>query len=202
MKKIYLIRHGQTAANNGKRFQGSLDYPLDGVGLAQAAQLGEYFQNLHLDAIYSSNMLRARMTAAAIAMAKNMAYRTVDDLREASFGLWEGLSFDEIQSRWPEKMDMFFTRPGEWEPPQGESFQAVQSRALGALQQVLDRTEEGQTVAIVAHGGIIRVQLCHILGMPLNNMWRLSSHNVSVTSLSEWDGNFIVNTINDYHFLK
>ena len=202
MKKIYLIRHGQTAANNGKMFQGSMDNSLNVLGLAQAEKLGEYFRQLKVDAIYSSPMLRARMTAAAIATKKNMAYRTVDGLQEANFGQWEGMTFDEIYKRWPEQMDKFFTQPASWEPPGGESFPVVQKRALTAFQQILDRTEEGQTVAIVSHGGIIRVQLCHILGMPLDNMWRLSAHNVSVTSLSEWDGNYIVDTINDYHFLK
>ncbi len=202
MKKIYLVRHGQTAANNGKRFQGTMDYPLDARGIAQAARLGEYFQGIHLDAIYSSTMTRAKMTAAAIATCKNMAYRTMYDLREASFGQWEGMTFDAIQSRWPKEMELFFTKPGSWQPPQGESFLEVQRRALAGLQQVLEQTEEGQTVAIISHGGIIRVQLCHILGMPLDNMWRLSSHNVSVTSLSEWNGNFIIDTINDYHFLR
>ena len=202
MKKIYLIRHGQTAANNGKMFQGSLDYSLNPSGLAQAQKLGEYFADIHLDAIYSSPMLRARMTAAAIATRKNMAYRTVSGLEEANFGQWEGMTFDEIYQRWPEQMDKFFMEPASWQPPGGESFAMVQQRALAAFQQILDRSEEGSAVAIVSHGGIVRVQLSHILGMPLDNMWRLSAHNVSVTSLSEWDGNYIVDTINDYHFLK
>lgn len=202
MKKIYLIRHGQTAANNGKMFQGSMDYPLDALGLSQAQQMATYFQDIPLDAIYSSTMTRAKMTAAALATSKNMAYRTEYDLREANFGDWEGISFAEIQRRWPKEMEKFFTCPGSWEPPHGESFLALQQRSCTALQKILAQTEEGQTIALVSHGGIIRAQLCWMLGIPLDNMWRLNIHNVGVSCLSEWDGHFILDTINAYHFLK
>ena len=201
MGKIYLIRHGETDSNKGHRFQGQMDLPLNGTGLAQARQMARYMANKSIDVIYCSSMLRACMTAAELALSKNLAYRPLDLLKEISFGDWEGLEYGEINRRWPKEMDAFLRRPAEWEPPNGETFAAAQQRCRLAFEKIFAEQGHDKNIAIVSHGGIIRLQLCLALGIPLNNLWRLSVYNVSVSTLSDWQGSLCVDTMNVADFL-
>lgn len=202
MGKIYLIRHGETDSNKGHRFQGRMNLPLNAKGMQQVAGLVEHMQKLPVDAIYCSSMLRACMTAAPVAMSKNMAYHPLDLLQEVSFGDWEGLEYGEINRRWPKEMEAFLTRPGEWIPPHGESFHDVEKRCAKAFDYIFAHEGHEKNIAIVSHGGIIRVQLCMLLGIPLNNLWKLSVHNVSVSTLNDWQGNMVAEVINDTHFIN
>ena len=202
MGKIYLIRHGETDSNLGHKFQGQMDLPLNATGLAQARQMAAYMADKKIDAIYSSSMLRAKMTTAVLAQSRGMAYRSMDLLKEISFGDWEGLEYAEITARWPKEMEAFLHRPAEWEPPHGETFAAAQERCRLALEQIFAEQGHDKNIAIVSHGGIIRLQLCLALGIPLNNLWRLSVYNVSVSTLSNWQGNLCVDTMNVADFLQ
>lgn len=202
MGKIYLIRHGETDSNKGHRFQGRMNLPLNPKGMKQSALLAQYMQHLSVDAVYCSSMLRACMTAAPLAMQKNIAYHPLELLQEVSFGAWEGLEYSEITKRWPKEMEAFLTRPGEWIPPQGESFHDAARRCREAFDYIFAREGHEKNIAIVSHGGIIRVQLSMILGMPLNNLWKLSVHNVSISTVNDWQGNMVVETVNDAHFAK
>lgn len=202
MGKIYLIRHGETDSNKGHRFQGRMNLPLNPKGMQQSALLAQYMQHLPVDAVYCSSMLRACMTAAPLAMQKNIAYHPLELLQEVSFGAWESLEYSEITKRWPKEMEAFLTRPGEWIPPQGESFHDAAHRCREAFDYIFAREGHEKNIAIVSHGGIIRVQLSMILGMPLNNLWKLSVHNVSISTVNDWQGNMVVETVNDAHFAK
>ena len=202
MGKIYLIRHGETDSNLGHKFQGQMDLPLNGTGLEQARQMARYMADKRIDVIYCSSMLRACMTAAELALSKNMPYKPLDLLREISFGDWEGLEYGEINRRWPKEMDAFLYHPEEWVPPNGETFAAALQRCRLAFERIFAEQGHDKNIAIVSHGGIIRLQLCLTLGIPLNNLWRLSVYNVSVSTLSDWRGSLCVDTMNVADFLK
>lgn len=202
MGKIYLIRHGETDSNLSHKFQGQMDLPLNGTGLAQARKMAQYMKNKRIDVIYCSSMLRACMTAAELALSRNMAYRPLDLLKEISFGDWEGLEYAEINRRWPREMEAFLHRPAEWEPPHGETFAAAQRRCRLVFERIFAEQGHDKNIAIVSHGGIIRLQLCLALGIPLNNLWRLSVYNVSVSTLSDWQGSLCVDTMNVADFLQ
>lgn len=201
MGKLYLIRHGETDSNKGHRFQGRLDMPLNNKGLEQARKLARFMENVHLDAIYSSTMLRATMTAAELAVSKNLPFYTTDLLQEVSFGEWEGKEFSEISRRWPKEMEAFLTKPGHWYPPNGETFNNVEERCKRAFELIFSEQGHDKNIVIISHGGIIRVQLCMVLGMELDNLWRLAVHNVSVSTIDDWEGNLMVEAINIHHFL-
>ena len=202
MGRIYLIRHGQTDSNAGRSFQGRIDNPLNELGLDQARQMAEYVKTLEIDAIYSSSMLRARQTAEVLAEKCGLVNQPMDLLQEISFGQWEGRSFARLWEESPKEMGIFMTTPADYTPPEGESLAQAQARCEKALAQILEKEGHDKNIAIVSHGGIIRLQLCSLLNCPLNSLWRFSVHNVSVSTISDWDGNLIADTLNDYHFLE
>ena len=201
MGKIYLIRHGETLSNTVKRFQGQMNVQLNGTGLQQAIRMANFMKDKHLDVIYTSPLLRARTTAAQLAQAKGMSYRILDDLKEINFGDWEGLKYSEIYEKEPEEFDKFLTCPGDWTPPGGESFTEAFERVKRAYRFIAAEHKHGKDIALVSHGGNIRLQICMLLGIPINNMWKMSINNVSVTTVTDWDGNYIVESINDFHFV-
>lgn len=202
MGRIFLIRHGQTDSNSGQMFQGQMDTSLNALGHSQSRQMAEYMKRFKIDAIYCSSMLRARQTCAPLAMAQGLAYHPLDLLKEVSFGDWEGVPFTEIHKIDPEGMTTFLERPGDFTPPKGETFAEAQQRWLKALDYIVEREGHDKNIAIVSHGGIIRLQICSFLGIPLNNLWKMAIRNVSVSTISDWQGNYMVENVNDDHFLN
>jgi len=202
MGRLYLIRHGQTDSNSGKLFQGQMNTPLNVAGLDQAHQMAEYMKDIPLDAIYCSSLMRARMTAAPLALAKNMAYKPMELLQEVSFGDWEGVSFAELHRDHGEAMRTFLERPGDFTPPGGESFAQAQARCLEGLSFIFAKEGHDKDIAIVTHGGIIRLLLCYFLDIPLNSLWKMAIRNVSVSTVYDSNGYFMVENVNDDHFLK
>ena len=202
MGRIYFIRHGQTDSNSGKRFQGRIDTPLNASGLEQAAKMAAYLQNKKIDAIYSSNLKRAHATAQTLADAKKMQINIREELQEISFGDWEGLSFAEIHAKWPQQIELFFSNPELCLPPNGEKFADVQQRARKLLDEILAEQGEDKDIAFIYNGGVIRTLVFSLLNIPLANFWKINIHNVSITTFSVWDGNFIAEGINDYHLLQ
>ena len=112
------------------------------------------------------------------------------------------MEYAEITARWPKEMEAFLHHPAEWEPPHGETFAAAQERCRLDFEHIFAEQGHDKNIAIVSHGGIIRLQLCLALGIPLNNLWRLSVYNVSVSTLSDWQGNLCVDTMNVADFLQ
>lgn len=202
MGKIFLIRHGETDSNKSHRFQGRLDNPLNAEGIQQAERLVEFMKEQKIDVVYSSSVKRARMTADKLAASHGLEVKPMDLLKEVSFGDWEGLEYNEINKRWPEEMNLFLTKPGEWMPPNGESFVQVEERCKAAFEQIFAEQGHDKNIAIVSHGGIVRVQLCLLLDIPLNNLWKLAVHNVSVTTLVDWNGSLVLERMNDNSFLE
>lgn len=149
---IYLVRHGATEWNRTKRAQGQADVPLNEQGRLQALHAGETFAPLEIDAVYSSDLSRAKDTAAAIAAPHHLQVATDARFREIDQGDWTGLSTERIREGWPELWGParhYSPRPG------GESPSQVRARALEGLADVV-RAHPDDTVVIVSHGGTIR----------------------------------------------
>ena len=128
---LVLWRHGQTTYNVERRFQGQRDVPLDEVGVRQAAEAARYLATLRPSAIFSSDLSRASVTAAALAKLTGLSVQLDKDLRERSGGSWEGLTETEIRERFPAER-------ATWTPPDGESVLAVTERASAALERIAD----------------------------------------------------------------
>jgi probable phosphoglycerate mutase len=151
---VIALRHGQTAFNATQRIQGHLDIGLDDTGRWQAARLGAALADAGLAAVHSSDLARARDTAAAVAAASGLALVQHAELRERHFGVLEGLSYVEIEARFPDDARRWRQREPGFGPGGGESLEAFSTRCVAAFTR-LAQAHAGQTIAIVAHGGVL-----------------------------------------------
>lgn len=154
--QLLLIRHGETAWNAEHRIQGQLDIPLSPQGMLQSARLAECLASEPIDAVYSSELSRAWLTAAPLAARLGLEVIAEPRLRERSFGLFEGLTLDEIAARYPAAFAQWRARDLAWRPDGGECGQQLIDRVLSAAADVVAR-HAGQTVALVSHGGVLDV---------------------------------------------
>ena len=152
--RLLVLRHGQTAWNVDQRIQGQLDIPLNEHGLWQAEQLALALAGEELHAVYSSDLQRAAATAAPLARGAGLALQTDPALRERAFGDFEGVSFREIEQRWPEAASRWRRREPDFAPGGGETLRQFYARSVQAATQLAAR-HPGQTVALVAHGGVL-----------------------------------------------
>lgn len=195
MAKLYLVRHGETDYNNTMRFQGQTDIPLNRKGLEQAGKLAEFFKDIPMDALYSSNLQRAAKTAEIIGRGKGLTPETVDAFKEMSFGIWENMNSGDIQKKYSKEWKDFFAKPATTRIPQGENMYDVQKRAYPVVQQILDKYPQGN-IAFVVHGGIIRVLICTMLGLDLDRAWHLHVGNASVTCFYYWGRSYTLDFLN------
>ncbi|WP_397534405.1 histidine phosphatase family protein [Roseateles sp.] len=151
---LLAVRHGETAWNRETRIQGQLDTPLSPLGAAQARRLAQALDGQGVDVIYASDLARARQTAEAVAQQLGLAVQLEPGLRERGFGLFEGLTWAEIETRWPAESERWRRRDPQFAAQGGESLQDFYARAVAAVEALASR-HPGQTVLIVAHGGVL-----------------------------------------------
>jgi broad specificity phosphatase PhoE len=179
---VYLVRHGETDWNQDKRIQGRTDIPLNGRGKRQAEALAERLADLSLAAIYTSDLKRARETAEMIAarQPQAMSVSALPDLRECHYGLWEGLTREEVARRFPEDWQGWLAGGESGCPTGGEDFRSLRDRAGRAFAQA---AETGKTVLISTHRGPLRSILCHALGLDHALLDRFFVGNCSLSAL-------------------
>lgn len=144
---LHVVRHGETDWNRERRVQGHTDIPLNEVGRRQAQALAAELSTVRLDAAYSSDLARARETAAIVVETRPFVVTEDPELRERHFGTWEGLTDDAIHARFPQAAD------GPW--GDGETTEAMGDRVVAALARIAG-SHPGGSVLVVTHGGPIR----------------------------------------------
>jgi probable phosphoglycerate mutase len=152
--RVLAIRHGQTAWNAIGRIQGQLDIPLDAAGLQQARQLARALADCGIDVLYASDLLRAVQTAEAVAASTGLAIATEPGLRERSFGTFEGQTHADIERDWPVHALRWRQRDPDYGPEGGETLAAFYARSVACATRIAAR-HPGQTIALVAHGGVL-----------------------------------------------
>jgi broad specificity phosphatase PhoE len=192
---VYLARHGEVLQAAEGRFFGHTDVALSPVGEAQVAALGTSLRNEMIEAVYASDLLRARASAAPRAAARGTPVVTVPALREMAMGRWEGLTFAEIREREPELCARWLADPFAMPFPDGEGLPDLQARALPALRSVIARHPGGR-IAVIAHGGTNRVILAEALGLPLGNIFRLAQDYAAWSLIEYRDRGAIVHVLN------
>jgi alpha-ribazole phosphatase/probable phosphoglycerate mutase len=196
--KLYLIRHGETEGAEARRYKGHIDVPLSEEGIHQVGQLSRLValnSENGLDAVYSSDLDRAVKSAEIIAEPFGLKPVVIRDLRERSFGVWEGMSFDEIHEQYPGDFKAWAEDPLSFSPVNGETTLEARERALRALSLIHER-HEGGVVAAVSHGGMTRILLCEFLGIPLQNLFRIEQDFASLNIIEFHDGHPVVKLLN------
>ncbi len=202
MKRIFLTRHGQTDANSTYTFQGHIDNHLNAQGYVQAQKLVNYFTNHNLQKIYTSDLVRTVETAKPTAEAHNSEIIRLSALKEISFGEWEGLTYEEIKTKWPKDIEAFFKKPAEVKISGGESFREVQNRAWEAFKEIVQKYDDESDIFIVSHGGTVRTILCAVMNLDLNEMWKISIDNAGISCILQLENRSWIKNINDTNFLK
>ncbi|HEY4349353.1 MAG TPA: histidine phosphatase family protein [Gaiellaceae bacterium] len=153
MTTLLLARHGQTAWNLERRWQGHADPPLNDTGLAQARALADALGDAGIDAIYSSDLLRARQTAEIVGARVGLEVDVDERLREVDVGEWSGLTTAEVSLRYPDGHRRRLSGGTGWK--QGESYEALSARVVVALDDIAAR-HPAERVLVVTHGGALR----------------------------------------------
>ena len=191
---IYLIRHGETDYNKGRRLQGVTDIPLNARGIELAEKTAEGLRGIPFDRIYSSPLIRARRTAEIIRGERDIPIEETEGLSEISFGDYEGLTVLEGSYNIPDPDFMnFFHAPEKYHtPPNGESIAHLRERTTSFVRAVMDAPEnEGRTILMASHGAAIRGMLSGLLGLPAAQFWNGGVHkNCAVTLLRAERGAF------------
>lgn len=162
--ELVCVRHGRTAWNAERRFQGHADIPLDDEGRAQAQALGAYLRSESFDLAVTSDLQRAATTAEAIMADRELSLERDPELREMRFGVWEGLTWDEITARTPELDYAYEKSPRYYTPPDGESFDQVGERVARALSRVTARLNPDGRALVVSHAGVMHSIVRVVLG--------------------------------------
>ena len=182
MTELLFIRHGETDWNRQQRFQGQIDVPLNATGHTQAQQLAARLVDERCDAFYTSDLLRARQTAAPLASAWAREPLAVAGLREQSFGIWEGLDFGTIQAQHAELWPRWLEQRADFALPGGESLRQFHTRVLAAVQQ-LAAAAAGLRVAIVTHGGVLDMLWRSAKGLSLDGLRTCEIPNTGLNRL-------------------
>ncbi len=173
MVDLWLVRHGQTDWNFTGRWQGQAsDAPgLNETGHEQASVASEKMKGVEISAIYSSDLLRARQTAEAIAIPLRLPVILEPRLREINLGVWEGVPSNDIEAQYPQELADRARDPFNTRAPDGESPCEVAERVLKAVNEIADRHRD-ESVLIVAHGISLAVIICHAEGFPMEDVYQ------------------------------
>jgi broad specificity phosphatase PhoE len=182
--KLLLARHGQSVWNEVRRFQGTTDVGLSALGRRQAEALGRAVRGRPLAAAYASPMRRALDTATIALAGTGVPLVPMDELRELSLGEWEGCTVDEISGREGDPYRRWVRAPLDCPPPGSEALPDVCGRVLRAFDRIAAAHPGGAEVLVVAHGGVISVYACHLLGCSFNTLWRLRVDNCALTTVA------------------
>ena len=173
----YLVRHGETDWNLGERIQGQVDVPLNATGRRQVRHLAQRLEGVHFDAVYSSDLSRTYESAQLIAAGRDIEIATDPDLREFSFGEWEGLTSDEIEARQPGALTERISAGNEaFAAPGGENTWQVLDRVRRFCKLAAERHDPSDDVLVVAHGGSIRALVVCLLDLADTDVWRFRVH--------------------------
>ncbi len=178
--RIIAIRHGETAWNVDTRIQGHLDIPLNDTGLWQAQRAAAALAGEPIAAVYTSDLKRAHATAGAIAGVAGLQPVSHTGLRERSFGVFEGKTFTEIDTLWPDDAQAWRKRVPDWTPQGGESLLVLRERIAGTAQALAER-HMGEQIVLVAHGGVLDVLYRIATGQDLQapRTWQLGNASIN-----------------------
>ena len=193
--RIYLIRHGVVAEENRDRFNGRTEAALDPEGFDQIGRVAGYLKSSPPQRIYSSPLKRCRDSASVIGEAYGLEVRIEESLREMDFGALDGLHFAEVRERFPKEAEAWYSDLADYRLPRAETMSEVQQRAWAALETIVEG-HRGEAVAVQAHGGVNRLILARVLGLPIERIMNLAQDYACLNILDFWPDRTVVKGLN------
>jgi broad specificity phosphatase PhoE len=180
VKRIVLIRPGETDWNRSGRFQGWVNTPLNEHGKQQARALAHFVRHIGMGALYTSDLKRALETAENLA--RHLPFEPIRDerLRERGIGIWQGLTLEEMEAWYPEDYAQMRADPDGFRIPGGESRSDVRARVMAAVSDIL-KSDPNETVGILSHTTAIKILLGGVI--PGYNPLDVDIDNTSVTTI-------------------
>ncbi|MFC1916627.1 histidine phosphatase family protein [Chloroflexota bacterium] len=201
MSKLLLVRHGITEFNSTRRFAGHSDVEMNATGYKQVESLRDRLANEKIDAIYSSDLRRALVTAEIISAGREVDIITCPELREINYGDAEGLTFGEIGRLYPELAESITNFSLQIEFPGGENFEEFIARTTAFVDRLNKHTPE-ETILIVSHSGPVKVLVCHLLGIDQSHWRKFRLDNASLSIVDTYPRGVIINLLNDISHLR
>lgn len=200
MNRLILVRHGESAWNKERRYQGQQDVPLSPLGRLQAERLRERLAGERIDTVYASDLVRAAETAETIAQGRCLTIQKCPELREAYFGEWEGLTFEDVAAKDGEKLSRLLAEPHLVAPASGEGLSELHQRVCSWVEPIVQ--QQRGSVLIVSHYGPLKSLLCYFLGLDLGSYFRIRMDNASVSIVDIYPQGPVVSLLNDTHHLR
>lgn len=190
---IYLLRHGDSRQDEVKRYVGRTDHPLNAAGRAQAERWRTELSGIPFRRFYCSALQRSEETSRIIRGNRDVAVTVLEDLGEISMGKWEDVPMKDVRRDFPDEYEKRGADPAHHRPPGGESFTELRDRVVPLFEGLLPA--DGP-ILLVGHAGVNRVILCHLLGMPLDNIFRLGQDYGCLNAIARENGACRVEVMN------
>ena len=200
MKKIYLIRHGESEWNILKKIQGQKDIPLTKKGIQQAKLVGKRLMDENINKIYSSDLKRAYDTAKIIGDYIKIEPVYTKGFREINFGIWEGLSNNIMNREYRDEIYLWRKEPEKLKIQGAETLYEVQERAINSLNAIVH--SEDENILIVSHGVTLKTMILGLLNMDLAYFKNLTIDNVGLSIIEFREYNKVLKLLNDTSHIK
>jgi len=201
MTTIYLVRHCEAEGNVKRIFQGKVNCDVTEIGQKQLDKLSERFSDIHLDAIYTSPLIRAQKTAFAVRGKRDIDVQICNDLIEVYGGVLDGKPFFESFSKDPVLCDVWDNHPQDFAPENGETMRNAYDRIYNAVKEIAEENPN-KTVAIASHGGVIRCLMSRLVFGTIDKLKDIPwAENTSVALLQYENGEFTLKFKNDHSHL-
>jgi broad specificity phosphatase PhoE len=198
--RLVMVRHGETDWNAQHRYQGHADIALSARGRKQVEAAARKLASESFDAIWSSDLARAWETAQAIASAGSHEVQPEPRLREMAFGVFDGLTHEQVMARHADVFDAWFA-DGEKPPPGGEKASAFEAR-IGAFFGEIRSSDTLSAVLIVAHSGTLRELIRMALDLPPGAQWRFRMDNASISEIHVYEEGCVLHRLNAVDHLE
>ena len=201
MSRLLLVRHGITEFNSTRRFAGYSDVEMSDTGYKQVERLRDRLANEKIDAVYSSDLRRALVTAEVISSRHKTDIVVCPELREVNYGDIEGLTFQEIGRLYPDVAELIANFNLQLEFPGGESFEGFIERTSKFLDRLTEHAPS-KTLLIVSHSGPLKVLVCRLLGIDQGHWRQIRIDNASLSIMATYPQGAILNLLNDTSHLQ
>jgi len=192
--RILLFRHGETANSKEVCFNGHYDVELSERGQKQFQHWADILKQQSFKAVYSSDLQRTRNSAQFIGQKHGLEPVTYSDLRELSFGTWEGMSVSEVERNFPGQMKKRMESVATFQADGGETYSQLQARVIPKFEEIV-ALHPNEQIAMVCHGGVNRVILGYLLGIPIDRIFRIHQDYAALNVIQYYDQEPVVEYI-------